>query len=75
MNKARFAELFELSPAERVEIAQDLWDSVLGSPEGLPPPTEEQIAEAGRRLEEHERDPSSAIPWEEVRASLWAHLK
>jgi putative addiction module component (TIGR02574 family) len=32
--------------------------------------TEEQKAELDRRLEEHRRDPSSAIPAEEVIASL-----
>ncbi|MEX2034098.1 MAG: addiction module protein [Xanthobacteraceae bacterium] len=75
MNKARFAELFDLPPAERLEIAQDLWDSVAPHPDSLPPPTDEQIAEAVRRLEEHDKDPSTAIPWEEVRAALWARLK
>jgi putative addiction module component (TIGR02574 family) len=36
----------------------------------LPPLTPEQKAEIERRLEAHRRDPSSAIPWEEVRARL-----
>jgi putative addiction module component (TIGR02574 family) len=75
MNKARFAELFSLSPAERFELAQDLWESVAAHPESLPPPSDEQVAEACRRLEEHKKDPSSAIPWEEVRAALWARLR
>jgi len=37
-----------------------------------PPLTEEQQQEIGRRLEEHERDPSTAIPWEEARERLRA---
>ena len=73
MNKALLQELMQLSPAERIELAQDLWDSV--GPEEFPPLTPEQEAEIDRRLAEHEKDPSRAIPWEDVRAYLWSRLK
>jgi putative addiction module component (TIGR02574 family) len=33
--------------------------------------TAEQREEIDRRLTEHDRDPDSAIPWEEVRARLY----
>jgi putative addiction module component (TIGR02574 family) len=36
--------------------------------------SEEQIQELERRLAEHKRDPSSALPWEEVRARLRARF-
>jgi putative addiction module component (TIGR02574 family) len=74
MNKAALRrELMELTPAERIELAQDLWDSV--APADVPPLTIEQLDEADRRLAEHRIDPSSALPWEEVRAWLWSRLK
>jgi putative addiction module component (TIGR02574 family) len=73
MNKALLQELMKLTPAERVELAMDLWDSI--PPEDLPPPTPEQIAEVERRLEEHQRDPSSAIPLEEVMTQLRARFR
>ncbi len=73
MNKALWDELMKLSPAERIQLAQDLWDSI--APEEMPPLTPEQIEEMERRRAEHEKDPGSAIPWEEVRASLWARYK
>ena len=73
MNKARFKELFELSADERIELGQELLDSAQA--EELPPLTAEQKAEIDRRLEEHERDPSTAVPWEEVRAWLWSRRK
>jgi putative addiction module component (TIGR02574 family) len=73
MNKTLLQELLQLSPAERVGIAQELWDSV-EEPE-LPPLTPEQMQEIDRRIAEHEKDPSSAIPWEEVRVSLRARFK
>jgi putative addiction module component (TIGR02574 family) len=69
MNKAALLkELMELSVEERLELVQDLWDSI--APQDLPPPSEEQMAEMDRRLVEHEKDPSRASPWEEVKARL-----
>ncbi|HEY6832378.1 MAG TPA: addiction module protein [Pseudolabrys sp.] len=70
MNKALLQELMRLPATERVEIALELWDSVEES--DLPPLTPEQMEEIDRRIAEHERDPSRAIPWEEVRAHLWS---
>ena len=70
MNRALLEELMKLSPAERIQLVQDLWDSI--APEDMPPLTPEQMEEIDRRLAEHERDPGRAIPWEEVRAALWA---
>jgi putative addiction module component (TIGR02574 family) len=73
MNKALWNELMKLSPAERIQLAQDLWDSI--TPEEMPPLTPGQIEEMERRLAEHEKDPERAVPWEEVRARLWARCK
>lgn len=77
MNKAVLLdELMQLTPTERLDIAEKLWDSV--HPPGSARPgedfelTEEQKAEIDRRIAEHERDPGSAIPWEVVRERLRA---
>jgi putative addiction module component (TIGR02574 family) len=64
-----------LTPAERIELAQDLWDSL--EPEEIAealPLTEAQKAELDRRLEDLERDPDAGIPWEQVRAEIEAGL-
>ncbi|MEB2344132.1 MAG: addiction module protein [Deltaproteobacteria bacterium] len=58
-----------LSPAERIELIELLWESFVEAPDALPV-TEEQRAELRRRLAEHERDPDAAKPWPEVRAEL-----
>ena len=68
-----WAELMELSPEERIELVQDLWDSI--GPEELPPLTTEQMEELDRRVAEHQRDPSTAITWEEVKARLQSRSK
>ena len=70
----KLEDLFKLSPAERIQLAEDLWDSVAADPQSLPPLTEEQIAEIERRLAKHARDPSSSISWEELRARLWSRI-
>ena len=64
-------ELLKLPAAERVEIALALWDSLEdGELDALVPLTEDQKAELDRRLAEHERNPGSAIPWDQVRRDL-----
>ena len=59
-----------LTVAERIQLAEDLWDSVGGAPETLHL-TDAQRAELYRRLAEHRQHPESAIPWEQVRADLF----
>ena len=66
------AELLKLPPAERIALAETLWDSVLVSPEAAEcyPLTPAQVAEIERRLEQHDGDPSTAIPWEAARRQI-----
>jgi putative addiction module component (TIGR02574 family) len=78
MNKALRDQVMQLPPEERLELIEDLWDSI--HPPGSARPgepvmlTDEQKAELDRRLEEHKRHPERAEPWEVVRARLWANL-
>jgi putative addiction module component (TIGR02574 family) len=68
------SELFKLSAAERIQLAEDLWDSVAADPENLPPLTDNQRSELDRRLAQHERDPSTATTWDDTRARLWSRI-
>jgi len=65
------AELLKLSARDRVEIAMALWESLTDNEREaefvLSP---EQEAELDRRLADHLANPSSAIPWDEVRRKL-----
>ena len=63
-------EFRHLSVAERIQLVEDIWDSIAEHPEAVPL-TDAQRAEIERRLAEHRRDPTSAIPWEQVRAELF----
>ncbi len=58
-----------LSIAERIQLVEEIWDSIAATPEALEL-TDAQRAELDRRLAEHREDPESAIPWEEVRRDL-----
>ncbi|MFN3305307.1 MAG: addiction module protein [Roseateles sp.] len=66
------AELRKLSVAERIQLAEDLWDSLAQEPASVPALTDAQRLELQRRLREHELDASTAVPWEQVRAELMA---
>jgi putative addiction module component (TIGR02574 family) len=70
MSSVPIRELLKLSVAERIQLVEDLWDSIAADPEGLPL-TDAQKAELDRRLGEHQRDPDSAVPWEAVRERLY----
>lgn len=70
MNKLKISELLEdLSVAEQIELVQEIWDNIAESSE-LPDLTEEEKRELDRRSEELRRNPSSGIPWEEVKARI-----
>ena len=67
------ADLLEAAKAlplpERIELVEALWDSI--ADEGYEPPvTPAQAAELERRLEEHRANPTSAVPWAQVKADL-----
>lgn len=69
MAKIPIDDLLKLPAAERAELAIALWDS-LGDGADVLPLTEEQKAELDRRVADHDIDPSTAVPWEEVRRRL-----
>ena len=52
-----------LSPEERIQLAEELWDSL--APSDLPL-AEELGAELDRRLERHREDPGRGRPAEDV---------
>ena len=60
-----------LSVAERIQLAEDIWDSIAtGNPDSvlLSP---EQRQEIRARALAHDQDPSSALPWDQVRSELF----
>ncbi len=69
MNKASLiADAMRLPRDERIQLGEDLWNSVIDDEQSMPTPDE--LAEARRRLEEHRRDLSAAVAAEGVLARL-----
>jgi putative addiction module component (TIGR02574 family) len=73
MNKALLKELLELSPADRLQLVEDLWDSI--EPGDLAPLTDEQKQEIERRYADHVANPTKSSKWEDVKARLLARYE
>lgn len=73
LNENLRKQVFALTVEEKIDLAVELWDSI--AQEDFPPIDEELKQELDRRLEEHEKDPSSARSWDEVRDWLWSRRK
>ena len=69
MNMVRLEDIFQLSVAERLDLLEKIWDSIVAAPGELPL-TEAQCAELDRRLEAHARNPEDAETWDEVKARI-----
>jgi len=66
-------DISKLSVAERIQLAEDLWESVAADTGDLPL-SATQKAELERRLADLERDPGAGEPWEDVRARIEKRL-
>jgi putative addiction module component (TIGR02574 family) len=62
-------DISKLSPEERLDLIEELWDSLSTDPARIPL-TEAQADELDRRLAEMEQDDSLGIPWETVLARI-----
>jgi putative addiction module component (TIGR02574 family) len=58
-----------LTPFERLELIEQLWDSLATTSEDLEL-TDAQRDELDRRIAEMDANPDSGIPWESVKAEL-----
>ena len=71
MGSNTLSQLLKLPAGERAELAMALWDSLTDAErEDELALTSEQKAELDRRWAEHLDNPSSAVPWSEVRRKL-----
>lgn len=69
MRSSLLAEILNLSIAERIQLAQDVWDSIAAEPEELPL-TEEERHVLDRRLADVEASPEVGRSWAEVKGRL-----
>ena len=63
-------EIAHLTLAERIQLVEDLWDSIAAEASQSSPLSEEQLNELQQRAQAHRDHPEEAIPWDRVRAEL-----
>jgi putative addiction module component (TIGR02574 family) len=57
--------VFDLSPSEKLQLVEDLWDDLAATPESVPV-HDWQKDELGRRKANLLKNPASALSWQEV---------
>lgn len=62
-------EISQIGIAERIQLAEDLWDSILLSPESLLV-TDNQKQELDHRMEAYRQEPESGTSWQVVKERL-----
>lgn len=62
-------DILRLSIEERIQIVQEIWDSIATSSEALPL-TDDEREELDRRLDDRIANPGVGTPWHEVRDRL-----
>jgi putative addiction module component (TIGR02574 family) len=70
---AEIDRLKELSIPERVQLVEDLWDTVFLDASGLPL-SRAQTEELDRRLDRLEGDPGEGVSWSMLRDRIRANL-
>ena len=61
--------IFDLTPAEKLQLVEDLWDDLATSPESVPvqPWQKDELAARKARLE---ANPASGVSWESVKRRI-----
>jgi putative addiction module component (TIGR02574 family) len=62
-------EISQLSISERIQLAEDLWDSILDRQDEVQLNSGQQ-QELDRRLDRHRQDPTAGSTWETVKQRL-----
>jgi putative addiction module component (TIGR02574 family) len=70
--RATTPEYLKLSVSERIQLVEDIWDSIAAEELNTVELSQAQMAELHRRVAEHRADPSTGVPWEQVRSKLFS---
>lgn len=63
------ADILELSVSERIQLVEDIWDSITEAPNSIKL-SEKQKLELDRRLDSYHANPGLGSPWEIVRERI-----
>jgi putative addiction module component (TIGR02574 family) len=74
MSKITAADVLDLPVPERLQLVEDIWNTIADVPESLPLTDEDkQLIE--ERLAAYHRNPQAGSPWEEVYARITSRRK
>lgn len=65
MKKITATDTLDLSVPERIQLVEDIWDTIATKAEGVEL-TEEEKKVIDERLEAYHRSPDSGSPWEDT---------
>jgi len=65
MTANALAEIAQLSVAERIQLAEDIWETLVAVPDAIPLP-DTQRAELDRRLQAYQDNPQTGASWQDV---------
>ncbi len=60
------SSIYNLSPAEKLQLVEDLWDDLAAMPESVPV-QDWQLEEVERRKANLMKHPASGLSWDEVK--------
>ena len=63
------SDILQMSVAERIQLVEDIWDSIAAIPESVPV-TDSQKEELDRRLQAHAQNPDGGISWGELKEKV-----
>lgn len=69
MGAPSLADIEQLSVAERIQLAEDIWDTIAASPEQVTV-TLAQRNELDQRVEAYRQNPQAGVAWQEVKDRL-----
>ncbi len=67
-------DIAALTPEERLDLLEQIWDSLTPTPEAIPL-TEAQRAELGRRLDDLDREGPVGVLWDEMLDRVRSHRR
>lgn len=69
MSDEPLSRILQLSVSERIQLVEDIWDSIAAEKADVPL-TDEQMEELDRRIAAAEASPGSGRTWADIKARL-----
>lgn len=69
MKTISIADILQLDVSERIQLVEDIWDSIATVPDAVSL-SDAQKKELDRRLENYQQNPNAGSPWEDVKKRI-----